>query len=105
MGSDNSVYKLFPMQIENELIKNEEVLECGVIVVPDQEKIHVAVAFVRVKAGLDEERVREKNLKFARTHLPGHAVPQKIVLIEKMPYTQSNKIDYKKLEEKYREEF
>ena len=44
-------------------------------------------------------------MKFSRTHLPGHAVPQKIVLIEKMPYTQSNKIDYKKLEEKYREEF
>ena len=104
-GSDNSVYKLFPMQIENELIKNEEVLECGTIVVPDQEKIHVAIVFVRVKAGLDEERVREKILKFARTHLPGHAVPQKIVLIEKMPYTQSNKIDYKKLEEKYRKEF
>ena len=101
-GSDNSVYKLFPMQIENELIKNEEVLECGTIVVPDQEKIHVAIAFVRVKAGLDEERVREKILKFARTHLPGHAVPQKIVLIEKMPYTQSNKIDYKKLEENIR---
>ena len=38
MGSDNSVYKLFPMQIENELIKNEEVLECGVIVVPDRKK-------------------------------------------------------------------
>ena len=101
-GSDNNVYKLFPMQIENELIKNEEVLECGTIVVPDQEKIHVAIAFVRVKAGLDEERVREKILKFARTHLPGHAVPQKIVLIEKMPYTQSNKIDYKKLEENIR---
>ena len=103
-GSDNNVYKLFPMQIENELIKNEEVLECGTIVVPDQEKIHVAIAFVRVKAGLDEERVREKILKFARAHLPEHAVPQKIVLIEKMPYTQSNKIDYKKLEEKYRKD-
>ncbi len=103
-GNDNSVYKLFPMQIENELIKNEDVLECGVIVVPDQEKIHVAIAFVRAKAGLDEDIVREKIMKFSRTHLPGHAVPQKIVLIEKMPYTQSNKIDYKKLEEKYREE-
>ncbi|MCQ4773177.1 AMP-binding protein [Lacrimispora saccharolytica] len=59
-GSDNNVYKLFPMQIENELIKNEEIFECGTIVVPDQEKIHVAVAFVRVKAGLDEDIVREK---------------------------------------------
>lgn len=39
-GSDNSVYKLFPMQIENELEKIEDILECGTIVVPDQEKIH-----------------------------------------------------------------
>lgn len=39
-GSDNSVYKLFPMQIENELEKIEDFLECGTIVVPDQEKIH-----------------------------------------------------------------
>ena len=84
--------------------KIEDILECGTIVVPDQEKIHVAITFVRVKAGLDEERVREKILKFARAHLPEHAVPKKIMLIEKMPYTQSNKIDYKKLEEKYQKE-
>lgn len=103
-GSDNNVYKLFPMQIENELIKNEEVLECGTIVVPDQEKIHVAIAFVRVKVGLEKEAVRGKILEFARAHLPEHAVPKKIMLIEKMPYTQSNKIDYKKLEEKYQKE-
>ena len=103
-GSDNNVYKLFPMQIENELIKNEEVLGCGTIVVPDQEKIHVAIAFVRVKVGLEKETVRGKVLEFARTHLPEHAIPKKIMLIEKMPYTQSNKIDYKKLEEKYQKE-
>ena len=103
-GSDNNVYKLFPMQIENELIKNEEVLECGTIVVPDQEKIHVAIAYVRVKVGLEKETVRRKVLEFARTHLPEHAIPKKIMLIEKMPYTQSNKIDYKKLEEKYQKE-
>ena len=103
-GSDNNVYKLFPMQIENELIKNEEVLECGTIVVPDQEKIHVAIAFVRVKVGLEKETVRGKILEFARAHLPEHAIPKKIMLIEKMPYTQSNKIDYKKLEEKYQKE-
>ena len=103
-GSDNSVYKLFPMQIENELEKIEDILECGTIVVPDQEKIHVAIAFVRVKVGLEKETVRGKILEFARAHLPEHAVPQKIVLIEKMTYTQSNKIDYKKLEEKYRKE-
>ena len=103
-GSDNNVYKLFPMQIENELIKNEEVLECGTIVVPDQEKIHVAIAFVRVKVGLEKETVRGKILEFARAHMPEHAIPKKIMLIEKMPYTQSNKIDYKKLEEKYQKE-
>lgn len=103
-GSDNNVYKLFPMQIENELIKNEEVLECGTIVVPDQEKIHVAIAFVRVKVGLEKEAVRGKILEFARAHLPEHAIPKKIMLIEKMPYTQRNKIDYKKLEEKYQKE-
>ena len=103
-GSDNSVYKLFPMQIENELEKIEDILECGTIVVPDQEKIHVAIAFVRVKVGLEKETVRGKILEFARTHLPEHAIPKKIMLIEKMPYTQSNKIDYKKLEEKYQKE-
>ena len=103
-GSDNNVYKLVPMQIENELIKNEEVLECGTIVVPDQEKIHVAIAFVRVKVGLEKETVRGKILEFARAHLPEHDIPKKIMLIEKMPYTQSNKIDYKKLEEKYQKE-
>ena len=103
-GSDNSVYKLFPMQIENELEKIEDILECGTIVVPDQEKIHVAIAFVRVKVGLEKETVRGKVLEFARTNLPEHAIPKKIMLIEKMPYTQSNKIDYKKLEEKYQKE-
>lgn len=45
-----------------------------------------------------------KKGKFAKTCLPGYAVPQKIVLFEKTPYTQSNKIEYKKLEEKYYKE-
>ena len=63
-----------------------------------------AIAFVRVIVGLEKETVRGKVLEFARTHLPEHAIPKKIMLIEKMPYTQSNKIDYKKLEEKYQKE-
>ena len=53
---------------------------------------------------VEKETVRGKVLEFARTHLPEDAIPKKIMLIEKMPYTQSNKIDYKKLEEKYQKE-
>lgn len=101
---DGVVYKLFPSQIENELTKLDDVLECGTIAVPDTEKIHVAISFVRVKNGNEDEIVNKINI-FAKESLPGHAVPRKIVILEQMPYTQSNKINYKKLEEEYREKY
>ena len=51
------------------------------------------------------KRVREKIFKFARTHLPGHAVPQKIVLIKKCHTHKVIRLIIKNLKKKYREEF
>lgn len=102
-GNDNSVYKLFPLQIENELKKLKEVLECGTIVIPDVEKIHVAILYVRVKSGINNKEIIKKLHTYAKDHLPAHAVPREIIIIEQMPHTQSNKINYQKLKEKYRE--
>lgn len=98
--NDGVVYKLFPMQIENELKKMNEVLECGTIVIPDDKKIYVAISFVRVKAEVKKGIVKRLHA-YAKEHLPAHAVPREIIIIEKMPHTQSNKINYQKLEEIY----
>ena len=88
------------MQIENELKKMNEVLECGTIVIPDDKKIYVAISYVRVKAEVKKEIVKRLHA-YAKEHLPAHAVPREIIIIEKMPHTQSNKINYQKLEEIY----
>lgn len=102
-GNDNSVYKLFPLQIENELKKLNEVLECGTIVILDVEKIHVAISYVRVKSDINNKEIIKKLYTYAKDYLPAHAVPREIIIIEQMPHTQSNKINYQKLKEKYRE--
>ena len=45
-----------------------------------------------------KEKVVAELMDYAKSELPEHSVPVKIVVLEEMPLTQSGKIDYRALE-------
>lgn len=99
-GKDNMAYKLFPQRIEEVINSIEEVEQCAVIVKEHEEKMNVAIAVVSLKnSEKSEKEILERIKEHAQLELPDHMIPVKYQIIDKVPITQSGKIDYRKLEE------
>lgn len=90
--------KLFPSEIENKLKEITDVVECGVAVKSDDERENVAVAFVTVKAGVDKTHIENVLMEHARHNLIDYMVPEKIIILDELPHTKGNKVDYRELE-------
>ena len=93
-----NVCKLFPSEIENKLKETTDVVECGVVVKSDVERENVAVAFVTVKAGVDKTHIENVLMEHARHNLIDYMVPEKIIILDELPHTKGNKVDYRELE-------
>ncbi len=94
--------KVSPLEVENVLIKMEDIREAAVIGVPDEVQGESIKAFVSVKegSGLSEKGVR----KFCNANLESFMVPERIVFLPELPKSANRKVDKKKLkeDEKYR---
>ena len=96
-GKDGTVYKLFPQRIEEFFLSQQNVDQCGVVVKEIQSNIYAPIVFISLK---EANKVTLPNLyETARKELPDHLHPDKIVVIDKIPLTQSGKINYRALEE------
>ena len=95
---NHNIYKFSPTEIENKLKEITDVVECGVVAVPDAQKENVAVAFVTVKEGVDKEQIEAVLMEHARKNLPEYMVPEKIIILDELPHTKGNKVDYQELE-------
>lgn len=93
-----NVCKLFPSEIENKLKEITDVVECGVAVKGDVERENIAVAFVTVKAGVDKTHIEDVLMEHARHNLIDYMVPAKIIILDELPHTKGNKVDYRELE-------
>ena len=100
MVKGGEVYKLFPTLVEEKFVSQKDIKSCGTIAIPDKEKLSVLVSFVTLRdRNVEEENIVEELMNYAKTELPEHSVPVKIVVLEEMPLTQSGKIDYRALEQ------
>lgn len=97
-GCDHSVYKLFPLQVETAIKRLPFVLECGVVAVPDKERIYVTFAFVHTTTILEKKRMKKSIQGYLSDNLPTHEIPQDIIFLDSMPTTPSGKVDYRTLE-------
>ena len=95
-GADGIVYKLFPDRIENVLKKCKGINQAAVNVVEDEKRVHVARAYIVLED--DQKCDMNRIADTLRKELPEYAVPGEINIIEKMPVTQSGKVDYRALE-------
>ena len=96
---EEMLYKIFPTRVEEVLESHVTVSGCGTIAISDEEKLNVLVSFVTLNdKRADKEKVAAELMDYAKSELPEHSVPIKIVVLEEMPLTQSGKIDYRTLE-------
>lgn len=97
---EEMLYKIFPTRVEEVLECHVTVSGCGTIAISDEEKLNVLVSFVTLNdKSADKEKVVAELMNYAKSELPEHSVPVKIVVLEEMPLTQSGKIDYRALEQ------
>ena len=91
-----TAYKLFPQRLEETIEEYEGVNKCAVVVIPDDKRQNVAVAFVDAKEIIEIDALE----KYIQNELPSYYYPVKIVNVDKMPINSNQKIDYRTLEKK-----
>ena len=95
-GKDGTVYKLFPQRIEEFFLSQHNVDQCGVVVQEVEPYIFVPFVYIiQKKANKDD---LQKLYDVSKKELPAHMQPERIVILDVMPLTQSGKIDYLTLE-------
>lgn len=103
-------HKVFPVQIESEIMKHSAVTACAVIGVKDSAHMQgeVPLAIVELK-GEDGGKKVYKDIvyrqlcKYCNKNLEERGKPAEIVFIDRMPYTSMGKQDKLALKEKYKD--
>lgn len=94
-----SGYSVFPREVEDYLYKNENVLECAVIGVPDQKVGEEIKAFIALKPEA-KGRVAEKDIiNWAKENMAAYKYPRLVEFREEIPKGTANKILRRALKE------
>jgi acyl-CoA synthetase (AMP-forming)/AMP-acid ligase II len=94
---------IYPLEIENLLLRNAAVAEASVVSVPHRIKGEVPVAMVVKAKGRD---ITEEDLKqFCLSNGPAYAHPRRIVFVDELPLNGPGKIDRKVVQQLMRERF
>lgn len=93
--------KINPVRIEETLIKNPSLSECGVVCIPDGKNLYVPVAFCALKGDctLSQPQAEKELRAAAEAGLPDYAEPVRYFFKDSLPHTGQGKIDYCALEE------
>src|SRR5205814_98134 len=83
-------YSVYALEVERTLEEHPDVVEAAVLGLPDGRKGEVPVAAVRLKSGavFDEEALR----MWSDERLSEYKVPQRIVAVDELPRTGTNKV-------------
>ncbi len=84
------------VEIENTMLRHENVLECGVIGVPDEKRGQVVKAFVVANCEGSDELTKELQ-DFTRERLAQHEFPRIVEYVSELPKNPAGKVHRKKL--------
>lgn len=87
------------VEIENSMLKHDNVLECAVIGVPDEQRGQVVKAFVIANRDASDEFVRELQ-DFTRSKLAQHEFPRIVEFVSDLPKTPAGKVHRKVLRDR-----
>ncbi len=88
-------YSVYALEVERTLEEHPDVLEAAVLGRPDERKGEVPVAAVRIAPGatFDEVALRA----WAAERLSDYKVPERIVAVDELPRTGTNKVQRQQL--------
>jgi long-chain acyl-CoA synthetase len=82
---------VYPAEVENVLLKHNDVMEAAVIGAPDEKRGEILQAYVVKREG---SSVTDKELmKFCREHLADFKVPRELTFIKQIPLLGVGKVD------------
>ena len=89
----SSGHLIGPFEVESALMEHEDVIEAGVIGIPDEIAGELVKAYVTLKSGVMPSEQLQKQLKgFARKKLGAAVAPKEVVFRQNLPKTRSGKI-------------
>ena len=102
----SSGFNVYPNVIEEVIERHPDVLKCAVISIPHEYKMHVPKAFIILKEGKsDNLKFRNELKKLCKENLAAYSQVKNIEIVETLPKTLYNKIDYRKLEDEEQEKY
>ncbi len=86
--------KIFPVEIEDALMRHPEVRSCAVVGIRDERhpQSSLPVAFCVVKN--KDEKTREEIMRFAENELQNHLHPAQLFFLDEIPVATGGKVDY-----------
>lgn len=94
----SSGYNIYPNEVEEVIMRVDEVLLATVIGVDDKYRGQIAKAFVVLKDGVSPNtEIREKIMESCRVNLAKYKWPRVLEFKKSLPRTKIGKVDYKKL--------
>ncbi|MHA1567472.1 MAG: class I adenylate-forming enzyme family protein, partial [Alphaproteobacteria bacterium] len=94
---------IYPKEVENLLIRHEEVYDASVVAVPHDLKGNVPVAMVMLAKGGQATEALLKN--FCLENGPAYAHPRRITIVSEMPLSGVGKVDRNAVQAQLEEEF
>lgn len=90
--------KVFPVEIEDCIMRHPSVAACAVVPMqdPNHSESHLPKAFVVLKDS-DTQATNKELMAYCEANLPVHLVPAAIEFIDALPMNGNGKVDYKKL--------
>lgn len=98
-----SGFKVFPSEIENVFLKNDNVENCAVVAVDDEIDDKAPKAYVVKKENSlvsDDELICQLQDSVEKNGLPKYFIPSEFEIIDKLPLTNVGKVDFKNLEDR-----
>jgi 2-aminobenzoate-CoA ligase len=93
-------YNISPLDVESALLEHEAVAECAVSGVPDAARGQIVCAFVVLKPGYPAGEAMSRALQdFVKGTIAPYKYPRRIEFVEKLPRTETGKLQRFKLTE------
>lgn len=104
IDSKGNPTKIIPERTKKSLMNMNDISNCEVITVPDEQLVNKAIAFVTPKEGImPDETLRRKIIDHCILNVPEYMVPAEVIYLDSIPLNAGKKPDLIELERIYNE--